>query len=463
MFERARNGELSLRRTYAVVVHGDEGRSKRKSAFLVLNWHSTLGRGVETALSEANNPYTKKYLKMLPNFVGHSYTSRFMLSALPKEDYTGKRSFAFDTLMQAVAEEIQDLAVSGITHDGETHFLYCVGCVGDWPWLQKSGQLERTFMNVPKHGGNVNRADCKGICHLCKAGQRDWPYEEIATRNPTWVASLLVQPPFDEANHRFSIIPHIPGTLPTFWKFDLFHCVHLGIAKNYLGSMLALLSELEPAGNVDSRFELLTAKYLGFCAESHRQAHCKRLTKESLNWISKSHFPTGAWHKGDLSTSLLLFCEHRFHREQWEDETLQLAGQAVQSLNKCVKILFHGGAWLSQDDALQAAQLGLQFMRRYSALASLSHQKGAKYWLVMPKMHCFHHICLDMLWGSSKGPTINPLIWSVQQDEDFIGRGSRLSRHVSAVNASERTVDRYLMATYAEFMACGYLVGAPGA
>ena len=88
------------------------------------------------------------------------------------------------------------------------------------------------------------------------------------------------------------------------------------------------------------------------------------------------------------------------------------------------------------------------FLRRYSCLAKLAYSQGQKLWLVMPKAHCFHHICLELLEQSKVGVCINPLCFSVQQDEDFIGRGARLSRHVSSVHCSERTVDRYLMASY---------------
>ena len=80
----------------------------------------------------------------------------------------------------------------------------------------------------------------------------------------------------------------------------------------------------------------------------------------------------------------------------------------------------------------------------------------------MPKHHSLHHILLELLDGSKRGPVINGLCWSVQQDEDFIGRGSRLSRHVSAARCSERTVDRYLMSAYSKFVEAGYLVVAKG-
>ena len=55
------------------------------------------------------------------------------------------------------------------------------------------------------------------------------------------------------------IIPHCPGKFPDMFKFDVFHTWHLGVGKNFLGGMLALLSELEDGSNVDVRFEQLSA------------------------------------------------------------------------------------------------------------------------------------------------------------------------------------------------------------
>ena len=67
-----------------------------------------------------------------------------------------------------------------------------------------------------------------------------------------------------------------------------------------------------------------------------------------------------------------------------------------------------------------------------------------------------------MWWASAKGACLNPLCLSVQQDEDFIGRGSRLSRHVHTNTCEERVVDRHMMAVYAEYVQCGYLIRAKG-
>lgn len=236
------------------------------------------------------------------------------------------------------------------------------------------------------------------------------------------------------------------------------------MAKNFLGSLLALLSAREDGGSVDQRFEQLSSKYVAWCAANRKTPHMRRITKEHLNWVSTNHYPTGSWHKGDLSTNLMHWVESRFDSESetWTDEMLQLAGEAAKSINACLRLLYESGAWMDENEARKAAQLGLQFLRRYARLALLAHQQNQRLWLVMPKHHALHHLLINMLQESEKGPVMNILCTSVQQDEDFIGRGSRLSRHVSSINTSDRMIDRYLQAAYSKYVEAGYLTVLKG-
>eukprot|EP00439_Symbiodinium_sp_Y106_P011169 s8491_g1.t1 len=85
--------EIDLGRTAAVLLHADEGRGRRRQAFMVLSFHSVLGRGTNLA----NKRSVKKHLlKMKLNFKGHSLCSR-MLAAVPPHRST------LDVLGQASA------------------------------------------------------------------------------------------------------------------------------------------------------------------------------------------------------------------------------------------------------------------------------------------------------------------------------------------------------------------------
>ena len=129
VFARARAGEVELERCVPLLVHGDEGRSKNRLPFLVVNVHSILGRGIDVGLRSAAR---KRYLKMLPNFTGHSYTNRFLVAALPKSAYTGRNSYVFDVLLETVAAELCHTANVGVKdRSGKQWWAFCLGVVGD--------------------------------------------------------------------------------------------------------------------------------------------------------------------------------------------------------------------------------------------------------------------------------------------------------------------------------------------
>ena len=460
IFARARSGEVCLERCVAVVAHGDEGRSKKKSAFLVINVHSVLGRGIQPGLRQDKK---RRYNKMLPNFYGHSYTTRFLFTALRKSDYTGKNSYVLDYLMTDLADELAYVQLEGVEDSArkKKFWAVCLGITGDWPWLTKCGYLQRSFSNVSKHAnsGGGNRRPCGGICHLCRAGQPNVPFEEINTRNPHWKQTVLEQSPFGD-NMPFEIVPHPPGELPYFFHYDLFHVWHLGVGSNFLGSALALLSNLENGGNVDLRFEQLSEKYLTWCSENGRTAHIQKLSKEHLGWQATTSYPTATWHKGDLTTSFMLFVQSRFEAEGWGG-MLGDVGEAAVAINRYLTTMFESDAWLSAEEARLATGHGLRFLRRYNKLALESLGRGERLWIVHPKIHALHHLMVHMMDAADRGPVLNVLCTSVQMDEDFIGRGSRLSRHVAAGSTTSlRVVERYLQAVYAKFIECSYLVRA---
>lgn len=231
------------------------------------------------------------------------------------------------------------------------------------------------------------------------------------------------------------------------------------MAKHYLGSALALLSQLEAGSNIDSRFEQLTDKYLQWCKDNKRPAHVQKITKEMINWVTTTSYPTGSWHKGDLSTSLMLWVESRYLNEDWHDnQMLDLAGQAAVAANTLIKLLYNSGAWLSADETLEVANYGFRFLRRYCQCALIAHQGNLRLWTIQPKAHALHHMFVGLAESAARGPSLNILCTSVQQDEDFIGRGSRLSRHAHQSHVSQRVVDRYLQAAYSKWVECGYLI-----
>ena len=244
----AEQNKLSLRRTVPLALHGDEGRGRRRDAFLILSFRSLLGRGLHPQdRLQKRHGIKKKWLKMKANCRGHSFTNRWMFSALRKCDYSGSKESVFNEVLASAAEQALELADTGILgKDNKTYHGMLLHVIGDWVWLHKSGNFFRSYNNVQKR--KVVRAPPGGICHMCLAGVGNYWWEQIQTKRPSWKTTMCQESPFISPSV-FAQVPHPAGELPLMWAWDWFHCWHLGVAKCFLASSIALLSKLQEWGH----------------------------------------------------------------------------------------------------------------------------------------------------------------------------------------------------------------------
>ena len=397
------------------------------------------------------------------NFTNHSYVTRFLIASLRKKDYTDNQSGNFLALMRSIAEECKFMSDAGVCdNDGLPYWAVTIAITGDWPWLAKCGGFSRSFHTVQRRA--VVRAEPQGICHLCLAGKNLFgervDFEQVATRRPFWNATQFSESPFSTPSP-FAEILHDDQKLESLWSFDWFHTMQLGVLKVYLGSVLVLLSDAEQ-GNVDERFRALTLSYTTWCHQNRRRAHCAKISKEMLGWETTSCYPAGTWHKGALTTVLMEYIESRFNNGDYDthEPLLTLAAEACASIQRCSRLIYRKSLWLGPAECKEVAELGFQFLRRFSQMASEARRQGRCLFIFQPKIHCLHHFMVQ-LWAdyerNVKG--LNPLAFSCQQSEDFIGRPSRLSRRVTAQRpVLHRILDRYLQSAYGHFLRMGYLV-----
>ena len=85
IFKMEQEGKVCLRRCAPLLLHADEGRGRRRVPFLVSGFFSILGRGTHpadkaklAAMKSSGDKVLKPYLKLRPNFKGHSFTTRFL-------------------------------------------------------------------------------------------------------------------------------------------------------------------------------------------------------------------------------------------------------------------------------------------------------------------------------------------------------------------------------------------------
>lgn len=460
VFQHSQEGRIHLRRTVPLVLHGDEGRGRRRDAFMIISFRSLLGRGLHPeAKAGKRRGIRKKWLKLKTNFRGHSFTTRYMFSALRKGDYTGENDGVFQNVLSAAAEEASFMSDIGLLDaQGHRYNAILLNIIGDWPFLHKSGRFARSYNNVQKR--KQVRQPPGGICHQCMAGVHPVSWEQISTRRPAWKGTICQSSPFLEESP-FRRVLHVPDRLELMWAWDWFHCYHLGVSKNFLGSALALLSEKEEGGTVDERFSNLSLKFQTWCITAKKRRGSTKISKELLGWQTTTVYPTGIWHKGALSTILMSFVESICERSDFSsDPFLQLVKEATMAIQACVRGLYTEQLWLKPASAGLIANEGMRFLRRYSELALEAQRAGRLLFIIQPKHHALHHMLITLWDDSQRGiESLNPLATSVQQDEDFIGRGSRLSRRVTSMKpALERTMQRYLTAAFHEFTSAGFLV-----
>ena len=167
IFDLERSQGVDLSRTCPFMLHGDEGRSKKRLGVMITSAHSVLGKGVSTKkkrkFDEATGPGNDQQM----NYMGATHVTRFLMSVLPKF-YYGKNEACFHALIEFLSKDLQKLALDGVLgHDGFRYRIAFVSVKGDWPYLHKIAGLTRSFYNQPKRQDAKN--PCGGICHWCLA------------------------------------------------------------------------------------------------------------------------------------------------------------------------------------------------------------------------------------------------------------------------------------------------------
>ena len=456
VFEKADRGEINLDRCAALIAHGDEGRTKKKSAIFILSAHSVLGLG-----SHATPPSAERYNKQKLNFLGHTWSTRWMLGVLPKSYYdkAGGDNF-FQDYLDIFATDILSVYEQGVLSvTGNKHHFVIINVIGDWPFLAKAFSLSRCFANVCKQ--STSRKAPTGICHCCLADRIGYPWEDFESQEPAWRQTINAESPFKGAPALMRL-PHDPSNPPGFLGQDCFHAWHLGAAKQFLASCLVLLSETFPGNSIPSRFERMSAIFFSWCKEQKQHAYIRKLTRDTVGWPSHADYPCGSWSKGSTSTCLLkwiLFVSRERAALIEEGSLLHGAVRAARQINAFFSKLYREDTWIERSKAIEIASHGFSFLRLHGHIAKQAWNEHRALFLMMPNLHRLHHLffCLRD-YANRSDLALNVNVWNCQVEEDYIGRPSRVSRRVAPQRVIQRTLQRGLQAASAKFTECGFLI-----
>ena len=120
---------------------------------------------------------------------------------------------------------------------------------------------------------------------------------------------------------------------------------------------------------------------------------------------------------------------------------------AIASATRFMRCLYYTNVWLSQGERDMLLTSGHEAIAAYKRCAAKCFEQGLARWKYQPKLHMFGEMLFQMeVEKRCNVPSISPLCWATQLDEDFVGRVSALSRAVSVRTVHTRTLSRYKIA-----------------
>ncbi|CAE7945444.1 unnamed protein product [Symbiodinium sp. KB8] len=340
------------------------------------------------------------------NLLGSTFCTRFLYSVLLARTYSTKKKILY-ALLDHWQEDLNDCYKNGIQIDGVAGlnkvFPVVINCKGDWPALTKAGRLTRHHLRDAPTSDNP-----PGICHLCRAGQSGFAWNEFEA-DAKWLHADNPLP-WTTASP-LAKLPHDRGDAAAFYCIDLFHVT----LTDY---------EMVGSGQFTKRLDSFFAELQDWCKATGHYLNMVRLTKDLLGIDTGADFPAVVQGK------CVLFAIY----------------DGLVAINTFMRKVYALPLWVKPADALELASQGLLFMRQFNAAARLCLAAGKPRFKFMPKFHLWSHL-VHYLRRSAEShiDSLNIIAFSCQLDEDFIGRIAAQSRNVSIRTVHQRTVQRYLM------------------
>ncbi|CAE7277929.1 unnamed protein product [Symbiodinium sp. CCMP2592] len=352
-----------LRRTCPVLVHGDEGRSAKKTALMVLSFHAVLGRG--SSQSSEKGPTCAEFLPQEMNFLGHTFATRYLLAVLPRAMYDDALAGNFQRLLGHLVPDMRSLFEEGLLSPvyNKKFFVCVVNIMGDWPFLAKAFNYNRTFGNSAKRESSKKAPT--GICHACLADRPGFPFEDFESSQPRWRQTVNVLPAYDRTPVLMTL-PHDAADPSGFAGQDYFHGFHLGAGKIFVASVLALLQYTFAGDSFKVRFKSMESAFFDWCQRHRQFPYIRKLNQDTLVWPHATEPAMGGWSKGSTTLCLLrwfvCFC-HQSRDTIPEDSLLFLAWQAAWQINKFFSMLYREKLWIIASRAKEIAAHGRAFLK----------------------------------------------------------------------------------------------------
>ena len=478
--------ERSTANSFAVCLHGDEGRGLKKGNTCVISLETTLGldlaagdfdRGNQPCGCCLEEPYAKRFRlnsgQALPrhgmnicetqelNLKQNSFLTKFVLAVLPNKYY--KKTDVLERLLDVLVDDLTALFNHGFHSRERQWFVGLVGLKGDLRWYEKIAKLNRCFNKQLKSGA------C--MCHECMAGSPALPFEN-ADHVPPWSGSLYAERPWDTTDPpSISRLPFDGDTAnpkaEMMLRRDIFHNAKVGILRDFCGGAVLLLCHLryfhDTTPGVSNKRDLLLERahqhFLLFCRTMGKSPALHSFTLQFFNSPNSSSF---AWVNAKASDVMLMvswicvlaagFCNDPIKQDH--SDILKTLLECASNAKTFLQIIYNHKLWLTRHCAATLYQEVHGFLVNYNRLAFLSmYQEHYTAFALKSKFHLVCHMKFEIWSLLVAQPQIdfipNPGMFACDMCEDVVGKLSRLSRRVSPQIPSQRTLELYFMKAHA--------------
>ena len=465
-----------------VFLHGDEGRGKKKTGYLVMSFESPFGstarKHTECGCAEylASRPDLPSYgtcnealldpatlqvlRSMFTNYRGHSFLTRHLLFGLGKSTYKSN-PHVVEALLREIASSFKRLFNAGVASgDDQRLFVAVAGVKGDFDFHKTFFDLERCYGKV------ITRHGVGHICHTCNAATGrthpglDCPPFEDFDDEPEWRHSMFQARPW-------SALP-ILASLPfdVWWVQermlipDPFHLVKLGLARDLIGGIVIVLARKAffdfegSTRNLDDRLRRAESSFLMYCAACHERPAFRGFTRAFFH--IKNHMSAPYTNsKGSDSMILLRWLLWLVSLNmtqpvvQGYNGLLRLMKHCCKAVLGMFRLLHSHKLFLERSCATHLYILMMRLLRGYKLLGQRAILLAVRAFVLKPKAHGLHHVAFSLKGQLESGAplVLSPECHGCEPNEDYIGRVSRLSRKVGAQVVDLRVIQRVFLKT----------------
>eukprot|EP00438_Fugacium_kawagutii_P017945 Skav204910 [mRNA] locus=scaffold2145:72845:74551:- [translate_table: standard] len=455
--------------TVPFLLHGDEGRGKRRTGTMVVMLEAVMGLPSPSKKRKhcgCNPPPAQKHKykrdvaslgpgsfqmavrKMVTNTKHHSFLQRFPLIVIPGVVYKAYPGIV-EAFHQMLGLQLRDLFYAGVSGPGGRVYTGAlIGLKADMKWHTRIGCLSRSY----EHQGRIQDLPC---CRFCMGGSPGKAWEDVS-ENPSWLDTTFTTRPWT-VDPPLLPVPFDSQAPEAFYRIDPFHTGKVGILRDMVGSSIFWMIRHDyygARGDIPSKLASAFGAFKLFCSAQSCTAALRSFTKMLFSYKTAKSFP---WTntKGSDTVLLLRFVVLQAAAfindplRQADLVTLREIHQTASNGLAFYDALYNHGLFLDRDCALSVYVAGNKFIAGYCRLAHscLHRPDPLNLFGIKPKLHMMRHMLLQIQGPLLDGAetVISPLAWNTEQNEDCIGRLSRLSRRLDSRNLCSKILMCYLV------------------